>query len=90
MFLQQVPRDMNLLFEARAISLERLVLWVPLLASAFPLSCLILDHRLWPDAKADVVEKRHREQNDSSRGTREMIERRPLENAGILQLDKIL
>jgi hypothetical protein len=42
-------RLLNILFEARAISLERLVRCEPLFASAFPLSCLILDHRLWPD-----------------------------------------
>jgi hypothetical protein len=52
--LESVPcakhrRLMYILLEARAMSLDSMVRCEPLLMSAFPLSCLIFDHRLWPD-----------------------------------------
>lgn len=53
---------------------------VLLFASLAPLSCLIFDHRLWPELGAEVVEKdRHRGQIGSIRGSA----RNPLDNTVI-------
>lgn len=43
-------------FDAMVISLEKSEFCVLLFASAAPLSCLILDHRLWPDCTIEDVE----------------------------------
>ena len=52
-----------ILFEANAIERENSERWTFFFASTAPLSCLIFDHRLWPDCGAVVVENcRHREQ----------------------------
>lgn len=52
-------------------------------ASASPLSCLILDQRLWPDcAVADVENCEHREHMEFPRGVKN---RKPLENAAMAE-----
>ncbi len=52
-------------------------------ASALPLSCLILDQRLWPDCTiVDVENCTHRGHMESPRETRE---RTPLENAAMTE-----
>jgi len=56
--------------------------WREIFLSALPLSCLIFDHRLWPDCAADVVENcRHREHINSPLGPKA---RMPLENVAIV------
>ena len=76
------PFGRSLHFDAMAISLEKSEFFALLFASAVPLSCLILDHRLWPDCTIDDVEnRRHSEQMKSPlRGK----ERSPLENTAIV------
>jgi hypothetical protein len=74
----------QLLFEQRAISRDKPERCTFLFASAFPLSCLILDQRLWPDCVLDDVENKHRGHIDFPRGVKE---RRPLENAAMLQTE---
>jgi hypothetical protein len=74
--------------DARAISFDNAERWTFFFASTAPLSCLILDQRLWPDCAIDVVENcRHREQVNSPLGTNG---RRPLEKAAILNLVEII
>jgi hypothetical protein len=74
--------------DARAISFDNAERWTFFFASTAPLSCLILDQRLWPDCAIDVVENcRHREQGNSPLRA---SERRPLENAAILELVEIV
>ena len=59
---------------------ESCVLSLLVRASVLALSCLILDHLLWPDCMDDVVVKRHLEQIKSFCRTKG---RRPLEDVAI-------
>lgn len=71
----------KLRFDARAMSREKIDRCTFFLASASPLSCLILDQREWPDSSVAVVEKlRHLGHMNSVRGVKD---RKPLENAAI-------
>jgi hypothetical protein len=85
--MRSLEGESGIRLDARAISFESAERWTFFFASTAPLSCLILDQRLWPDCAIDVVENcRHREQVNSPFGTNE---RRPLEKAVILELVQI-
>jgi hypothetical protein len=73
-------------FDASAISFDMADRCAVFLASAFPLSCLIFDHRLWPDRVAGEVENRRHRGHKLSELRKRLEDRRPLENAAILNV----